>query len=316
MAKTDPELAFVFPGQGSQSVGMLADLATAHPLILETFAEASTALGIDLWRMTQSGPEATLNHTVNTQPALLAAEVAIWRAWHEAGGHTPGLVAGHSLGEYSALVCAGCLSFSDAIRLVAARGRCMQEAVPAGTGGMAAILGLDDQAVVAACAEAAGSEIVAAVNFNAPGQVVIAGHKAAVDRAVEAAKARGAKRAMPLPVSVPSHCQLMLSAAESFRRHLDAVPLVDARIPVIQNVDAVARQDAAGLRQSLILQLYSPVQWVECVKALHQRGVRTIVECGPGKVLSGLIKRIESSLQLDAIGDADSFAVALAKGRT
>jgi [acyl-carrier-protein] S-malonyltransferase len=315
MGKMDSGLAFVFPGQGSQSVGMLSELAAAYPVIQETLAEAGTALGIDLWRMTQSGPEAELNLTTNTQPALLAAAVATWRAWHAAGGATPALLAGHSLGEYSALVCAGSLRLDDAVRLVAERGRCMQDAVPADSGGMAAILGLDDYAVVAACAAAAGNEIVAAVNFNAPGQVVIAGHRAAVDRAIEAAKAAGAKRAIALPVSVPSHCALMLPAAESFRRHLDRVPFKDAAIPVIQNVDAVARQDAAALRQALLQQLYSPVRWVDCVTALARLGARCVIECGPGKVLTGLIKRIDGSLQLGALGEPSGFSAALSRGQ-
>lgn len=306
-------MAFVFPGQGSQSVGMLSALAAAHPVVQECFAEAGAALGLDLWRLVQSGPEEELNLTINTQPALLASAVAIWRAWHAAGGSAPALLAGHSLGEYSALVCAGSLSLEDGMRLVVERGRCMQNAVPAGTGAMAAILGLDDQAVEAACVEVAGREIVAAVNFNAPGQVVIAGHRGAVDRAIEAARARGARRAMLLPVSVPSHCALMLSAAATFRQHLDRVPFADARVPIVQNVDAVARQDAAALRQALVLQLYSPVRWVDCVAALHRLGARRVIECGPGKVLSGLIKRIEGGLDLDAIGDPAGFAGARAK---
>lgn len=295
---------------------MLGDLAAAHPAIQETFAEAGAALGRDLWRMVQTGPEDELDLTTNTQPALLAAAVAVWRAWHVADGPAPALLAGHSLGEYSALVCAGSLRLDDGVRLVAERGRCMQNAVSAGIGGMAAILGLDDQAVIAACSDAARHEVVAAVNFNAPGQVVIAGHRTAVDRAIEAAKARGAKRALPLPVSVPSHCALMLPAAESFRRHLDRVPFADAAIPVVQNVDAIARQDSAALRQSLILQLYSPVRWVDCVATLARLGARRIVECGPGKVLSGLIKRIDGSLQLDALGEPSGFSAALSRGRS
>lgn len=310
------DLAFVFPGQGSQSVGMLAELATEHPVIRDTFAEAGAAIGVDLWGMTQTGPEEVLNLTTNTQPVLLTAAVAIWRAWHAAGGAMPALLAGHSLGEYSALVCAGSLRLDDGVRLVAERGRCMQDAVPAGTGGMAAILGLDDQAVIAACTEAAGNEIVAAVNFNAPGQVVIAGHRAAVERAIEVAKSRGAKRAIPLPVSVPSHCALMLPAAESFRRVLDRVPFADATIPVVQNVDAVARRDAAALRQALVQQLYLPVRWVDCVTTLARLGARCVMECGPGKVLSGLIKRIDGSLQLGALGELSGFSVALSRGQT
>ena len=295
-------------------MGMLAELAAAHPVIQETFAEAGAALGVDLWRMTQTGPEHDLNLTVNTQPALLAAAIAVWRAWRAAGGDTPAQLAGHSLGEYSALVCAGSLRLDDGVRLVAERGRCMQDAVPAGTGAMAAILGLDDQAVVAACAEATENEIVAAVNFNAPGQVVIAGHRTAVERAIGAAKARGAKRAMPLPVSVPSHCPLMLPAAAAFRRHLDRVAFVDAAIPVVQNVDAVARQDAAALRAALIMQLSAPVRWVDCVGTLAKRGARRVIECGPGKVLSGLIKRIDGSLQSGSLGEPSGFSMALSGG--
>ncbi len=315
MTKVNSGLAFVFPGQGSQSVGMLAELAAAHPVIQETFAEAGAAIGVDLWRMTQTGPEEELNLTTNTQPALLAAAVGVWRAWHAAGGPTPALLAGHSLGEYSALVCAGALRLDDGVRLVAERGRCMQDAVPAGSGAMAAILGLDDEAVMAACAAAAGNEIVAAVNFNAPGQVVIAGHRAAVLRAIETAKAGGARRAVFLPVSVPSHCALMVPAAEAFRRYLDRAPFVDAAIPVVQNVDAVARQDCAGLRQGLMQQLYSPVRWVDCVTTLARLGARCAIECGPGKVLSGLIKRIDGSLQQGALGEPSGFSAALSWGQ-
>ncbi|MBI1732065.1 MAG: ACP S-malonyltransferase [Gammaproteobacteria bacterium] len=310
----DRELAFVFPGQGSQSVGMLADLAAVHPVVGQTFDAANAALGIDLWGMILNGPEEQLNLTFNTQPALLAAAVAVWRAWHNAGGPEPALLAGHSLGEYSALVCADSISLEDAVRLVAERGRCMQNAVPAGTGAMAAILGLDDQAIAAACAEAAEQEIVTAVNFNAPGQVVIAGHRAAVERAIKAAGARGARRALPLPVSIPGHCALMQPAADAFQKLLDKVAFRDARIPVIQNVDAVARRDADGLRSALIRQLYSPVRWVECVHAMRRQGIRRIIECGPGRVLTGLIKRIEGGLRLDAIGDPSGFAGALAGG--
>lgn len=312
---TDATLAFVFPGQGSQAVGMLADLAANHPAIRDTFAEAGQALCMDLWRLVQEGPEQQLNLTTNTQPALLTASVALWRAWRGAGGALPAQLSGHSLGEYSALVCADALTLADGVRLVAERARCMQAAVPAGTGAMAAILGLDDDTVTAACAAAAGSEIVAAVNFNAPGQVVIAGNRAAVERAIEAARARGARRTMLLPVSVPSHCALMRPAAGAFRAALDTVPFRDAGIPVVQNVDAVARTDAAALREALILQLYSPVRWVQCVRTLHGGGAQWVVECGPGNVLTGLIKRIEGALQLDAIGAAAGMSAALARGR-
>jgi [acyl-carrier-protein] S-malonyltransferase len=311
----DRELAFVFPGQGSQAVGMLADLAAARPIVRATFDAASAALGVDLWALAQHGPAEQLNLTHRTQPALLTAAVAVWRAWRDAGGAEPCVMAGHSLGEYSALVCAGSISLEDGVRLVAERGRCMQDAAPAGAGAMAAILGLDDGVVAEACAAAAGNEVVTPVNFNAPGQVVIAGNSAAVDRAIAAAKARGARRALPLPVSVPSHCALMRPAADVFRASLDRTSMADAGIPVIQNVDAMERQDAAGLRAALILQLYSPVRWTETISAMHRRGVRRIVECGPGRVLTGLNKRIEEGLVLDAIGEPDAFAAALARGR-
>jgi [acyl-carrier-protein] S-malonyltransferase len=312
----EPALAFVFPGQGSQAVGMLADMTAAHPAIRRTFDEAGEALGMDLWRLVQEGPEATLGLTVNTQPALLTASVALWRAWHEAGGATPAQLAGHSLGEYSALVCAEAMTLAAGVRLVAERGRCMQAAVPAGAGAMAAILGLDDEAVDAACAEAAGDDVVTPVNFNAPGQVVIAGHGAAVERAIVAARTRGARRALPLPVSVPSHCALMQPAAEAFRDALEAVPFADARIPVIQNFDAVARRDAAGLRAALIAQLCAPVRWVECVRALRAGGARRVIECGPGRVLCGLIRRIDAELRLDAVGDLVGMNAALTGGQS
>jgi [acyl-carrier-protein] S-malonyltransferase len=312
----DQALAFVFPGQGSQSVGMLAALAAARPGVRDTFSEASAVLGFDLWELVQNGPEDQLNLTHITQPALLTAAVAVWRAWRDAGGPEPSVTAGHSLGEYSALVCARSISFADGVRIVAERGRRMQEAVPAGTGAMAAVIGLDDAAVAAACAEAAGGGVVAPANFNAPGQVVIAGHRAAVDRAIAAAKDRGARRAVTLPVSVPSHCALMHAAAEAFRAGLERVAMQDARIPVIQNADATARQDAPSLRDALIRQLYSPVQWTGSIVAMRDRGIRRVVECGPGRVLSGLIRRIDAQLTLDAIGEPDGFAVALERGRT
>lgn len=312
----EPALAFVFPGQGSQSVGMLADVAATRAVVRDTFAEAGAALGRDLWQLVQQGPDETLNLTTNTQPALLTASVALWRAWLDAGGATPAQLSGHSLGEYSALVCAGALRLDDAVRLVSERGRCMQAAVPAGSGAMAAILGLDDAAVVAACAAAAGGEIVSAVNFNAPGQVVIAGERAAVERAIEACKAAGARRAMPLPISVPSHCALMRPAAETFRAALAAVPFADSAIPVIQNVDAVPRTVAADLRAALVLQLYSPVRWVQCVQALRRGGASRIVECGPGRVLAGLVKRIDAELQADSIGDDAGMDKALKGGWT
>lgn len=300
-------VAFVFPGQGSQSVGMLADLAVAFPLVGETFAEASDALGYDLWQLVQEGPVETLNKTHITQPAMLSAGIAVWRIMQQQGHVRPVVVAGHSLGEYSALVAAGALNFSDAVRLVAERGRLMQEAVPAGQGAMAAILGLDDDIVIAVCAAAAQGDVVSAVNFNAPGQVVIAGSAAAVERAVEAAKEAGAKRALLLPVSVPSHCALMKPAAAQLAAQLAGMSISVPTIPVINNVDVVAATDAAAIRDALVRQLYSPVRWVESVQKMAQEGVDTLVECGPGKVLVGLNKRIEKTMNAMAVFDAASL---------
>jgi len=295
-------LAFVFPGQGSQSVGMLAD-AAERPEVRETFAEASAALGFDLWSLVQGGPDTELNQTHNTQPAMLAASIALWRVWLAEGGVRPGMVAGHSLGEYTALVAAGSLDFADAIRLVAERGRLMQSAVPVGEGAMAAILGLDDETVRAICAEAAQGEVVEAVNFNAPGQVVIAGATAAVNRACELLKARGAKRALPLPVSVPSHCALMRPAAERLAEHLAAVSIRAPEIRVLHNVDVASHTDPEGIRTALVQQLYSPVRWVETVAAMVAAGIATTVECGPGKVLAGLNKRIVKGLSVLPVAD-------------
>ncbi|WP_127477368.1 ACP S-malonyltransferase [Sulfurivermis fontis] len=305
-------LAFVFPGQGSQSVGMLAELAAAHPLVRDTFAEASAALGYDLWQLTQNGPADELNQTHITQPAMLTAGVATWRVWQEMNGKTPVVMAGHSLGEYTALVCAGALSFADGVALVAERGRYMQEAVPAGTGAMAAILGLEDAQVVEACAGAAQGQVVSAVNFNSPGQVVIAGHAAAVERAMEAAKAMGAKRALPLPVSVPSHCALMQPAAERLAQRLAGISVQLPQIPVINNVDVAVASDADTMRQALARQLYSPVRWVETVQKMAADGVDALVECGPGKVLVGLNKRIAKDMKTFAIVDTASLDEALA----
>lgn len=305
-------LAFVFPGQGSQSVGMLAELAAAHPLVRDTFAEASTVLGYDLWQLTQGGPADELNQTHITQPAMLTAGVAAWRVWQQKGGAQPAVMAGHSLGEYTALVCAGALSFADGVALVAERGRYMQEAVPAGTGAMAAILGLEDAQVIEACAGAAQGQVVSAVNFNSPGQVVIAGHAAAVERAMEAAKAMGAKRALPLPVSVPSHCALMQPAADRLAQRLAGITLQTPQIPVINNVDVAVAADAAAMRQALARQLYSPVRWVETVQRMAADGVDALVECGPGKVLVGLNKRIAKDMKTFAIVDTASLDEALA----
>ncbi|MBY6017091.1 ACP S-malonyltransferase [Ferrimonas balearica] len=293
--------AFIFPGQGSQTVGMLAELAADYPIIQATFAEASDALGFDLWQMVQDGPAEALNSTENTQPALLTASVAIWRAYCEAGGVAPTVMAGHSLGEYSALVCAGALKFDDAVKLVALRGRAMQEAVPAGTGAMAAIIGLDDDAIAKACAEAAQGEVVSPVNFNSPGQVVIAGHKDAVARAGEACKAAGAKRALPLPVSVPSHCELMKPAAEKLAAALENIEVVAPAIPVINNVDVAKADTAEAIKDALVRQLYCPVRWTETVNAMAEQGIEQLVECGPGKVLTGLTKRINKALSGTAV---------------
>ncbi len=284
-------VAFVFPGQGSQALGMLAEHGAQQPLITDTFAEASSALGYDLWSLCQQGPEEVLNQTDKTQPAILAASIALWRLWLAEGGFIPAFVAGHSLGEYSALVAAGSLPFADAVKLVELRGQLMQQAVPAGTGGMAAILGLEDAEVLDACREAAQGEVVSAVNFNAPGQVVIAGSAAAVERAIQACKEKGAKRAMPLPVSVPSHCELMRPAAERFADAINQAAWRAPEIPLVQNVSAEIVSDLDTLRRNLLAQLYSPVRWVETVVVLNEQGVSGLVECGPGKVLSGLNKR-------------------------
>ncbi|WP_426149361.1 ACP S-malonyltransferase [Pseudomonas sp. DC3000-4b1] len=305
-------LAFVFPGQGSQTVGMLADQAARHSLIGETFKEASDALGYDLWALTQQGPAETLNRTDKTQPAILAASVALWRLWQAEGGATPAYVAGHSLGEYSALVAAGSVGLADAVRLVERRGQLMQEAVPAGQGGMAAILGLKDEDVIAACAEAAAGEVVSAVNFNSPGQVVIAGSAEAVNRAIEACKARGAKRALPLPVSVPSHCALMKPAAERFAQSIEAIDWQLPNIALVQNVTATVPANLQDLKQNLLAQLYMPVRWVESVALLAQQGARQLVECGPGKVLSGLNKRCADGIETFNLDTPDAMAAARA----
>ncbi|MDM1707216.1 ACP S-malonyltransferase [Thiopseudomonas alkaliphila] len=305
-------LAFVFPGQGSQSVGMLAEIAQQHNQILHTFAEASDSLGYDLWALIQAGPAASLNQTDKTQPAILTASVALWRLWQANSSVVPAFVAGHSLGEYSALVAAGSLSLAEAVKLVERRGQLMQQAVPEGTGGMAAILGLDDADVQAACAESAQGEVVSAVNLNAPGQVVIAGAAAAVERAIEACKARGAKRAMPLPVSVPSHCALMQPAAEQFAESLAAVQWQQPSIPLVQNVTAEVATDLAALEQNLLAQLYSPVRWVETMVLLDAEGVSQVVECGPGKVLSGLNKRCIKGVSTFNLDTPEAFAATLA----
>lgn len=308
---SNSSFAFVFPGQGSQSVGMLKALADSHRTVTNTFAEASAVLDLDLWSLVQDGPVEELNLTHNTQPAMLAAGVAVWRLWQERGGLPPMAMAGHSLGEYSALVCAGALRFSDAVALVAERGRLMQQAVPAGSGAMAAIIGLEDQRVREVCAQAAQTEVVEAVNFNSPGQVVIAGDKAAVERAMGLAKDAGAKRALPLPVSVPSHCGLLKPAAERLRERLAQVDLAAPKIPVLHNVNVSESRDTAELRELLARQLYSPVRWVEIVQELRRRGVATLVEAGPGKVLSGLSRRIDATVESLAIYDPETLDQAM-----
>lgn len=304
-------LAFVFPGQGSQSVGMLSELAARYPVVKDTFAEASAVLQQDLWQIVREGPDALLNQTHITQPAMLAAGVATWRVWQARGGPVPQVMAGHSLGEYSALVCAGSLEFSAAIELVSLRGQYMQHAVPSGQGAMAAILGLEDQQVIDACAQAAQGEVVAAVNFNSPGQVVIAGQVDAVARAMDACKAAGAKRALPLPVSVPSHCALMKPAAEKLAERLQRIEVMAPRIPVINNVDVTTPSDPAAIRDALVRQLYNPVRWVETVQKMNRDGVATLMECGPGKVLLGLNKRINKEMAAYALLDAASIDAAL-----
>ncbi len=274
------QFAFVFPGQGSQTVGMLTELAATYPLVEETFREASDALGYDLWQLVSQGPAEELNKTWQTQPALLAASVAIYRVWQQQGGEQPALMAGHSLGEYSALVCAGVLNFADAVKLVELRGKLMQEAVPEGTGAMQAIIGLDDAAIRKACEESAQGQVVSPVNFNSPGQVVIAGNKEAVERAGAACKAAGAKRALPLPVSVPSHCALMKPAADKLAVALESITFNAPAVPVINNVDVKAETDAAAIRHALVRQLYSPVRWTESVEAMAAQGVTQLLEMG------------------------------------
>lgn len=310
-------LAFVFPGQGSQSVGMLAAMATAEPVVRETFEEASAVLGYDLWALCQQGPDVDLSITEKTQPAMLAAGVATWRAWIRHGGPRPVTMAGHSLGEYTALVCCGALAFGDAVDLVRFRGRAMQEAVPLGAGAMAAVLGLDDQQVIAACREAEQGEVVEAVNFNAPGQVVIAGHATAVARAIEAAKALGAKRAVTLPVSVPSHSRLMRGAAKKLAERLAGVSIGTPDVPAVYTVDVKTHETPEGIRNALEQQLYKPVRWADTVRAMLASGVTTIIECGPGKVLTSLNRRIErrADLRMLAVEDPEGLAAALAACR-
>lgn len=305
------KFALVFPGQGSQSLGMMAHYGDA-PVVRATFDEASAALGRDLWQLAGEGPAEALNQTVNTQPLMLTAGVAVYRLWREKGGALPAMVAGHSLGEYAALVAAGVLTLADAVPLVELRARAMQEAVPAGEGAMAAILGLDATAVSAACAEAAQGQVVEAVNFNEPRQTVIAGHKTAVERAAEAAKARGAKRAMLLPVSAPFHCSLMRPAAEKLRERLAQLELFAPTIPVLNNVDVACVTDPRQIKDALVRQAAAPVRWVETMQAMQAAGITHVIECGPGKVLSGLAKRCADGLTGLAMTDLAGLDAALA----
>ena len=306
-----PSLAFVFPGQGSQSLGMLAELAELHPLVREAFREASEGAGVDLWALSQGGPEEMLNRTEYTQPALLAAGVAVWRLWQQRGGAQPSLLAGHSLGEYAALVAAGALSLKDGAHLVRLRGQLMQDAAPAGVGAMAAVLGAEDEAVVQACRDASGGEVVVPANYNSPGQVVIGGHVAAVDRALALLAERGVRKAVKLAVSVPSHTPLMREAANRLSETMAGMRWHEPRIPVVQNVDAEVHEGVQSIRDALVRQLYLPVQWTGCVQALAAHGATRIAECGPGKVLAGLARRIDKSLDARTLGTPADFEAAI-----
>ncbi len=300
------QFAITFPGQGSQSVGMLAEMAAEYPVVKATFDEASKVLGYDLFELVMNGPAEELNKTWRTQPALLTSSVALWRVWQQLGGKTPSVMAGHSLGEYSALVCAGALAFTDAVKLVELRGLAMQDAVPAGVGAMSAIIGLENDVIAENCAKAAQDQVVAPVNFNSPGQVVIAGHKEAVERANVLMKESGAKRALPLPVSVPSHCALMKPAAEKLAAALADITVSAPVIPVINNVDVVAESEPAQIKEALVRQLFSPVRWTDTVASMAESGVELALEMGPGKVLSGLAKRIDKRVEGVAANDPAS----------
>ncbi len=300
------KFAFVFPGQGSQSVGMMAGF-DGLPIVRDTFTEASDILKQDFWALVTQGPAEVLNQTVNTQPVMLTAGIAVYRAWREMGGAVPSVMAGHSLGEYSALTAAGAISFTEALPLVHFRAQAMQEAVAEGVGAMAAILGLDDDVVKAVCAEAAENEVLEAVNFNSPGQVVIAGNKAAVERGMALAKAKGAKRALPLPVSVPSHCALMQPAADQLAQYLETVSVVRPKVPVLQNADVASFDDPAAIKAALVKQLHCPVRWVETIAHMAQDGVQFAAECGPGKVLVGLNKRIATEMKQYALTEKPSI---------
>jgi [acyl-carrier-protein] S-malonyltransferase len=306
-----PSLAFVFPGQGSQSLGMLAELATLHPIVRETFVEASEGAGADLWALAQQGPEEELNRTEFTQPALLAAGIAVWRAWQQQGGAEPSRLAGHSLGEYTALVAADALSLHDAAQLVRRRGQLMQEAAPAGVGAMAAVIGADDDVVQLACEDASNGEIVVPANYNSPGQIVIGGHAAAVDRALALLVERGVRKAVKLSVSVPSHTPLMRDAAARLGEAMAQLAWNEPRIPVVQNIDGQVHHGMSSIQDALMRQLYLPVQWTGCMQALAADGISRVFECGPGKVLAGLARRIDKSLDARAIGAPADFDAAL-----
>jgi [acyl-carrier-protein] S-malonyltransferase len=308
-------LAFVFSGQGSQSVGMLAELAEMHPVVRETFREASDGAGVDLWALSQAGPEEQLNRTEYTQPALLAAGVAVWRTWLQQGGPRPFVLAGHSLGEYSALVAAEAISLRDAAHLVRIRGQLMQDAAPTGTGAMAAVLGADDALVQQICEQASESQVVVPANFNSPGQIVIGGDAAAVDRALALLAQAGVRKAVKLAVSVPSHTPLMREAANRLSETMAGLAWNKPSIPVVQNVDAEVHDGVQAIRDALVRQLYLPVQWTDCIQALAARGATRIAECGPGKVLAGLVKRIDKALDARAIGAVGEFEGALADWR-
>ena len=299
--------SIIFPGQGSQAIGMMGQLAQEHSLVKDLFVEASDVLGVDLWAMSQEGPIEALSQTENTQPALLTAGVAAWKVWQELGGQTPDIMAGHSLGEYTALVCAGALSFTDGVALVRDRGRYMQEAVPAGEGAMAAIIGLDDQQVIDVCAATAQGDVLQAVNFNAPGQVVIAGSAAAIERATVTMKEAGAKRALPLPVSIPAHSQPMTPASERLAERIADIDIKLPSIPVIHNCNVEVASSAEQVAANLVTQLDSPVRWVESVNAMHAQGIERFIESGPGKVLGGMVKRIVKGVEVACIDKPDAF---------
>lgn len=306
-----PQLAFLFPGQGSQAPGLLAELAAAWPIVGETFEEASQGAGVDLWAIAGAGGDPRLNQTEFTQPVLLAAAIAVWRVWRQRGGPLPSRLAGHSLGEYSALVAAGVLDLADGARLVRERGRLMQEAVPAGSGAMAAVIGAEDDLVAKVCAQASDGDVVVPANFNAPGQVVIGGHAKAVDRALELLAGQGVRKAVRLPVSVPSHTPLMRQAADRLATVMDSIDWRAPSLPVVHNVDAASHPEPAAIRDALVRQLYLPVRWTECVQALAAAGATRLAECGPGKVLAGLVRRIDRSLDCRPLGTPDDLDRAL-----